>query len=97
MATPNFQPTSLYLGSVQALLDWKLRGQPFDPFNVALVPLRPRPAPAQAARLMDCNDFKGGYVSNADMWPQGSADADTYSFSFWQYVDRYLFNNMGHS
>lgn len=91
MATPNFQPTSLYLDSVQALLDWKPGGQPFDPFNVALVPLQPRPVPAQAARLMDCNDFKGGYVANANMWPQGSADADTYSFSFWQYVDSFCY------
>lgn len=87
MATTNFQPVSLYFDSVQALLDWKPGAQPFDPFNIALVPLRSRPKPRQSARLMDCHDFKGGYVSNADMYPQGSADADTYSFSFWQYVD----------
>ncbi|MBD2483965.1 jacalin-like lectin [Planktothrix sp. FACHB-1365] len=86
-----FRPKSIYFDKVQDLLDWKPGSQPFDAFNTALVPLRPRPARTNEPLLMHCNDFKGGYVEDADLYPQGSDNADTYNFSYWQYVDSFCY------
>ena len=91
MGTLSTQPQSFYLPSIQALLAWKPDLQAFDLFNIALVPLRTRQKGASRPLLQDCSDFKGGYVPNADLWPQGSSDSDTYNFSFWQYMDNFCY------
>ena len=85
------QPQSFYFDSIQALLNWKPSNQAYSNFNISGVPLRLRPATGSRALLQDCSDYKGGYVSNADLWPQGSSDADTYNFSFWQYMDNFCY------
>lgn len=89
--TLSTQPQAFYLSSIPALLAWVPQRQAFDLFNIALVPLRARPQGGAGPWLEDCSDFKGGYVSNADLWPQGSTDADTYNFSFWQYMDNFCY------
>ena len=92
MKVAETRPKSFFFDSVQSLLDWTPESQPFDAFNRALVPLRQRASSLEGgARLMDCNDFKGGYVSNSDLYPQGTDDADTYNFSFWQYMDSFCY------
>ncbi len=85
---PSFQPTAIYLTSIQQLLDWKPGAQPYDAFNIALVPKIKRPSPT-GAQLLDCNDFMGGY--SQDLYPQGGSNTDIYSFSFWQYVDYFCY------
>lgn len=92
MPTVNYQPQSQYLSSVQQLLAWAPGSLPFDPVNISVVPLRLRPAlPANTPLLQDCNDFKGGYVPNADLYPQGTTDANTYAFCYWQFVDSFIY------
>lgn len=90
MSSFSTQPQSLYFDSIQALLAWTPGTQPYDAFNIAQVPLRPRPAVSRAL-VMDGNDFKGGYVSPGDLFPQGVANIDTYNFTYWQYLDSFYY------
>lgn len=90
MATWSTQPTSFFLPSIQALLGWTPASQPFDAFNIATVPLRPRLA-VTGPRVMDGNDFMDGYVTPGDLTPQGAANLDIYNFTYWQYLDSFYY------
>ena len=90
---PVFRPRSICIKVAepfQDFFDWRPTRQPFDRFNIALTPLRPRQLRSMP-RLMHCHYMKNGYLSNGDLWPQGSADADTYNFAYWQYVDLFCY------
>ncbi|WP_211464600.1 endo-beta-N-acetylglucosaminidase [Collimonas silvisoli] len=90
MSSFSTAPQSFYLSSIDALLAWTPGTQAFDNFNIAQVPLRPRPA-ISGALVEDCSDFKGGYVSQGDLFPQGVATIDTYNFTFWEYLDNFCY------
>lgn len=85
------RPTSLYFDSLASFGAWSPGEDPMDPFRIALVPLRQRGATPPGPWVQDCSDFKGGYVQNADLYPQGTSDPDTYNFSYWQYLDQFIY------
>ena len=85
------QPQSFYLDTIQQLLDWSPQTRAYNDFNIAKVQLQTRPPMTGQALLHDCNDYRGGYVSNADLYPQGTSDVDSYNFSFWQYMDNFCY------
>lgn len=92
MSTFSTAPTSFYLSSIQALLNWTSSTQAFDAFNIVQVPLQNRNyTGAPRPLLMDCSDYKGGYVCSGDLWPQGILNANTYNFSYWQYLDSFCY------
>lgn len=83
-------PQSFYLTSIAQLMAWSPASQAFDAFNVAIVPLRPRPVVSRPL-VEDCNDFNSGYVNPGDLFPQGVSTIDTYNFTFWEYLDHFCY------
>jgi mannosyl-glycoprotein endo-beta-N-acetylglucosaminidase len=62
-----------------------------DVYNRAnLVPLKPRPA-ATGPQLFIYHDMYGGYVPDGDLYPQGTHNAESFAFNFWQYVDSFSY------
>jgi endo-beta-N-acetylglucosaminidase D len=88
---PCAYPTSGPIDTVEDLQSWSPETDP-DPFNLGFVPLKPRPTAVDGAlpagvKLMDCMDLYNGYVTNGDLYPQGVANFDVYTLSYWQYID----------
>lgn len=93
-------PASVPLDSVEQLAAWSPGA---DAWNVASVPLAERPPAAAAAspwvpeaqdpeiKLIHCHDMMGGYVPTLDRNPQGVDNPNIYNFSYWQYVDTFVY------
>ncbi len=90
MSAP-LRPTSLYFSDLTSFAGWTPGADPMDPFRIALVPLRPRGGQPAGLLVQACHDYEGGYVVNADLYPQGTDDPDTYNFSYWQYLDQFIY------
>jgi hypothetical protein len=90
-------PTTKPIKSIHELAKWE-RGH--DPFNVASIPLQPRPSRSSdpsaslngrpdVPRTMLCHDMAGGYKEDA--FPQGLQHVtDVYNFQYWTYVDEFI-------
>lgn len=91
------------LATLEALSAWTPREAPW---NAARQSLRPRAAashpladlwvprsPRQRARgeVIAMHDMAGGYQPDQDRFPGGSGNAALYRFTYWQYVDTFIY------
>ncbi|HEX7243501.1 MAG TPA: endo-beta-N-acetylglucosaminidase [Longimicrobiaceae bacterium] len=88
---PPWRPKSLYFPDLLTFFGWSPGLDPMDPFRIGLVPLRPRAGQPAGLLVQVGHDFDYGYVENGDKYPQGTDDPNTYNFSYWQYVDQFVY------
>jgi mannosyl-glycoprotein endo-beta-N-acetylglucosaminidase len=82
-------PQSGWMDTIAELQNWQSGPDVYNRAN--LVPLKPRAAQNAGPKLFVYHDIYGGYVQDADLYPQGTRNPNYFAFNFWQYVDSFSY------
>eukprot|EP00912_Choanoflagellata_sp_UC4_P002458 UC4_evm2s1556 len=83
------RPESRGIDSLESISQWMARMPSPDPYNIAVIPLRPRAIDTSQQRLLVCHDMMGGYCE--DKFPQGSDEKEVYRIYAWQTIDLFVY------